>query len=109
MTAPEVATLLSFSVAAAGAEPRQVTGVYCCDLLSVVMGRAPADSAWVTVMGNLNAVAVAVLTDVACIVVAEGMPVDADTLERARQQGVAIFQTQLPVFEAATAIRNLLP
>ena len=109
MTASEVAALASFSVAVNGGEPREVTGVYCCDLLSVVMGRAPADSAWVTVMGNINAVAVAVLADVACIVIAEGMPVDSDTLERARQQGVAIFQTELPVFEAATAIRKLLP
>lgn len=107
MTTSEVAKLLSFTVAN-GAESREVSSVYCCDLLSVVMGRAPAGSAWVTVMGNINAVAVAVLADVACIVVAEGMPVDADTLERARQQGVPVFQTELPVFEAATAIRELL-
>lgn len=80
---------------------RQVEGVYCCDLLSIVMGRAPADSAWVTVMGNLNSIAVAVLADVACIVLAENMPLDADALARARQENVTVLRTPLPVFEAA--------
>ena len=51
---------------------REVELAYCCDLLSFVMGRAPADCAWVTVMGNVNAVAVAVLADCACIILAEG-------------------------------------
>ena len=31
------------------------------DLLSLAMARAPADCAWVTVMGNMNTVAVATL------------------------------------------------
>lgn len=90
------------------AEERPVTGVYCCDLLSIVMGRAPADSAWVTVMGNVNAVAVAVLADVACIVLAEGMPFDDEARVRCEEQGVTVFATDLPVYEAAAAIGRLL-
>ncbi len=88
-----------------GAGDRPLRSVYCCDLLSLVMGRAPADCAWVTVMGNLNSIAVAVLTDAACIVLAEGMPLDADALNRARQEGVTVVATRLPVYEAAMAIR----
>ncbi|MEG1389212.1 MAG: hypothetical protein RSD07_02505 [Angelakisella sp.] len=78
---------------------REVTGIYCCDLLSIVMGRAPADCVWVTVMGNLNAVAVAVLVDVACIVLAENMPLDEDARKRAEQEGVTIIRSKLPVYE----------
>lgn len=44
---------LGFSVLAEG-EDREITSVYCGDLLSIVMGRAPADSAWVTMMGNVK-------------------------------------------------------
>ena len=33
---------------------REITKCFCCDLLSVAMGRAPAGCAWVTVMGNMN-------------------------------------------------------
>ena len=29
-----------------GAE-REIRGIYCCDLLSIVMGRAKADDAWI--------------------------------------------------------------
>ena len=43
---------------------REVTGGYAGDLLSFVMGRAPENSAWYTVMTNVNVIAVAVLTDV---------------------------------------------
>ena len=33
---------------------RRIETVFCCDLLSVAMGKAPAGCAWVTVMGNMN-------------------------------------------------------
>ena len=65
-------------------------GIYCCDLLSIVMGRAPADGLWVTVMGNLNSIAVAVLTDSACILLAEGMALDGDVLLLPPKPGVLI-------------------
>ena len=82
--------------------------VYCGDLLSVVMGRAPAGCVWVTVMGNVNSVAVAVLTDAACIVLAEGMPLAADALLRAEGKGIPVLGTGLPVFQAAMAAAGAL-
>ena len=35
---------------------REIKDCYIGDLLSWVMGRAPADSAWLTVMGNINSI-----------------------------------------------------
>ncbi|MEG1687375.1 MAG: DRTGG domain-containing protein [Angelakisella sp.] len=87
---------------------RQVTAVYCGDLLSIVMGRAPADSGWVTVMGNRNAVAVAVLADVACIILAENMPLDSECREKAEAENVAILTTPLPVYQAARLLGDSL-
>ncbi len=87
-----------------GAFSREIESVYCCDLLSFVMGRAPAGSAWVTVMGNVNAVAVALLADVACVVFAEGVMPDDDAIEKARQNGVALLRSPAPVFDTARAI-----
>lgn len=91
-----------------GEGEREFTGVYCCDLLSIVMGRAPADCAWVTVMGNMNAVAVAVLADVACIVLAEGMGLDNESRARAAQENVAVIRTPLPVYQAAVLLGQCL-
>ena len=94
---------------ATGDGSRCATSIYCCDLLSIVMGRAPADSVWVTVMGNLNSIAVAVLAEVSCIILAEGMPLDADALARAQSENVTVLTTKLPVYEAAVAAAALLP
>ena len=35
-----------------GNPEREISKVFCCDLLSIAMGKAPTDSVWVTVMGN---------------------------------------------------------
>ena len=68
------------------------------------MGKAPADGVWVTVMGNKNTLAVASLTDTACIVLAEGVSLDEDTLAKAREEGIAVASSDLPVFDMALKI-----
>ncbi len=83
---------------------REITGVFCCDLLSIAMGKAPADSAWVTVMGNINTIAVATLADVSCVIMAEGAALDEVARAKAKQQGVAVLATEEPVFDAALKI-----
>ena len=76
-TVRQIAEKCGFSVlAGAGALDREAGRVFCCDLLSFVMGRAPADCAWITVMGNVNAIAVAVLADTACIVLDRNAALD---------------------------------
>ena len=98
MTVKEVAERLGFSLLAGEASyGREVESVYCCDLLSFVMGRAPADSAWVTVMGNVNAMAVSMLADTACIVLAESAALDAQAKEKADQNGIAVLGSKQPV------------
>ena len=87
---------------------RDIASVYCCDLLSVVMGKAPADSAWVTVMGNINVVAVSALADTACVIVADGADVDERALEKADEQGVFILRGAMPVYEAAKLVDSFL-
>ena len=109
MTVQEAANTLHFEILTGGnALDRTIESVYCCDLLSFVMGRAPADSAWATVMGNVNAMAVAVLADVACVVLAEGAALDDDARAKAEQNDIAVLHSGDPVFETCLAIHNLL-
>ena len=108
MTVAELCRKLGWDMAA-GDGGREITGgVYCCDLLSIVMGRAPENSLWITVMGNVNSMAVATLADTACVVLAEGMPLDAEALEGAKKGNVTVVKTGLPVFEAALAAARAL-
>ena len=87
---------------------QQIAEPFCCDLLSIAMGKAPSGSAWVTVMGNINTLAVAALTDVACIILAEGVMFDDATLEKAKTQDITVFGTDEHIFDAALAIHNFL-
>ncbi len=109
MTVEELIEKGIFQVVVEGDDlSRQITGIFCCDLLSVAMGRAPSMSAWVTVMGNVNTIAVATLADVACVILAENAQPDDMCRARAQQQGVTLLATEEPVFEAALRVHQLL-
>lgn len=86
---------------------RDVTAVFCCDMLSIAMSRAPENGAWVTVIGNANVVAVATLTDVSCIIIAEGYDFDEAAIAAA-QGKVQLMKSPLPSYETAVKIGNLL-
>ena len=83
---------------------REINGVYIGDLLSWVMGRASADQAWITIMSNVNVLAVASLTDVACVILAEGVVLDVDLISTALEKGVNIISSALPAYETALIV-----
>lgn len=95
-------------LAGEAAKDREITGGYAGDLLSWVMGRAKEGDAWLTVMSNVNTIAVAVLADVACIVLCEGAALEPDARTRAGEQKVPVIGTALPVYEAAVRLGALL-
>ncbi len=87
---------------------RNISGVYCCDLLSVVMSKGFEDCAWITIMGNINAVAVAALTEMSMIILAEGTAVDENMIPKAESQGITIVKSDKPIYETAVLIHTLL-
>ena len=82
-------------------EDREVKGCYIGDLLSWVMGRAQADNVWITIMNNVNIVAVAALADVACILLCEDVKVDQSIIDKANSQNIIIVSSKLTAFELA--------
>lgn len=91
-----------FSIVNAGTDTgRELSKPYCCDLLSVAMSSAPADGIWFTVMANLNTLAVATLTDTACVVLCQNTALDENALQKARQEGITVLATELTIFDAA--------
>lgn len=87
---------------------REVTGGYAGDLLSWVMGRAQDGDAWVTIMTNINVIAVASLADVACVVLAENVPVEADVVNAAAAKDITLLRSDKPAFELCARIGALL-
>ena len=86
----------------------EVTGGYVGDLLSWVMGRAKAGNAWITIMTNRNIMAVATLTGVSAVIVTERAEIDESVIALAKEQDINLLRTELPSFETACAVGELL-
>ena len=108
MTVQLLADELNLTVFNLDDPDRGVTGGYCGDLLSWVMGRAPADGAWLTIMSNVNVAAVAALADVACVILTEGVTPDAPLLAKAEMQGINLLGTALSTYECAIRLGALI-
>ena len=87
---------------------REVDGVYCCDLLSWVMGKANGNDAWITIMSNINVIAVAQLTDISCVILAEGVTLDDDAFKTAQQKGINVLSSKQSVYSLCLSLGKVL-
>ena len=109
MLVSELAKALDLKlITSEGYEDREVSGCYIGDLLSWVMGRAPEDSAWLTVMGNINSIAVATLADVSCIVLVENAALDENARAKAEMHEVNILLSKENSYHLAVKLHELL-
>lgn len=90
------------------AAEKEVTGGYCGDLLSWVMSKASEGDCWLTVMGNVNSIGVAVMTDVACLLLTENAAFDDDAKLRAEQNRVIVLRSKENAFDLAVKIAEKL-
>jgi len=80
---------------------RQIQGGYCGDLLSDVMGNAPIGCIWLTVQTHQNIVAVAVLREMAAIVLSGDQQPDQETVDKANEEGIPILLWPAAAFDLA--------
>jgi hypothetical protein len=94
----------------AGAEKLgvEVKGGYCGDLLSDVMANSREGDLWITRQIHQNIIAVASLKDLAGIVLVRGAEPSADTLEKAMKEKMPLLVSELPAFEAAGSIYQMI-
>lgn len=89
-------------------EDREVTGCYIGDLLSWVMGRAQSGDVWITIMNNINIVAVAALTDAACVVLCEDVSAEEAVIKKADSQGIIILKSSETAYNLACKINGVI-
>lgn len=89
-------------------QDKEVKQGYAGDLLSWVMSRAREYDVWVTVMGNVNAIAVAALTDVSAIVLADNAPLDKDAEDKANAQGVLVYAAEQNIYDTLIQVYECL-
>ena len=109
MTVKEMAEALGWNLLAGedGAD-NLIDGCYVGDLLSWVMARAQSGNVWITVMGNVNAIAVATLTDVSCIVLTENAALDQDAAKKAEMQGIPVYGCAANSYDTAVQVYERL-
>ncbi len=108
MTVKELANALNCKIFCMPDGEREITGGYAGDLLSWVMGRANSGDAWVTIMSNVNIVAVASLADPACIILSEGVELDDEVVRKAESVGVNLLGSRDDTFALCASISKYL-
>ncbi len=78
---------------------KTIEGCFCSDLLSWVMGNGENSQAWITVQAHLNVIAVAVLCEFSCIILAHGAEIEEAVLAKANEENITIIRSDLSTFE----------
>lgn len=86
---------------------REIKGGYCGDLLSDVMANAKSGDIWLTMQSHQNIVAVAVLKELAAILLVNGRQPEEDTMAKAEEEGIPILSSPKPAFTLAGRIYGM--
>jgi len=112
VTVKELAQMLGYKIInKSDSINKKVTGVYACDLLSHAMAKVNEGDVWITVHTNLNVIAVASLTNCACVMIPENIDIEDQTVERANEKGVALLScsksSALICYEILSALKDM--
>lgn len=85
----------------------EVTGGYASDLLSDVLAHAKNGAVWVTNHKHANIVGVAVMLNLAGVIISGGIDPDPATLQKAVEENVPLYTTDMSMFEVAGKLYEL--
>lgn len=96
---------LDFEIVCSGATiDSSVEGCFCGDLLSLAMSNIQAKNIWITVQTNVNILGIAALTETSCVIVANGMNIPDNVIEKAKEEDICLLRTKLPAYEVCCRI-----
>ena len=87
---------------------KEVTGGYSSDLLSDVMGNADEGQVWITLQVHKNIMAVAMLKEIAAIILVKGLIPEDDVKEISNEKEIPILGTSMDAFSLAGRIYEKL-
>lgn len=80
---------------------------YQSDLLSCVMTGTQPQSIWITLIANINIVAVASLLEISAIIITENAQPNQETISRANMEEVVLLSTSASNFQVAGQLWDL--
>jgi predicted transcriptional regulator len=87
---------------------KEIKGVYICDLLSWAMSHAKAKDAWITIQSHINVVAVALLSEISCVILPENVKLDEDAKIKAEEEGIPVLGFSGTSYEAAVKLYEMM-
>ena len=87
---------------------REIDGAYCGDLLSWVMGKAEENNAFVTIMTNVNVLAVASLINMSVVIVCEDAELSDEFISNAQTKEINVVKSSMPSYETCVALSKLI-
>ena len=85
----------------------EVTRGYASDLMSDVMAHASEGALWITLQTHQNIVAVAVLREMAAIIITGGQTPDDETIKKADKEGIPLLLWLNSSFHLAGRLFNV--
>jgi len=107
MTIKELGEILGLKKLSDGPD-REVSSCYISDMLSRVLGGCQPGDVWITVQSSINMVAVAVMAEVGCVVLPEGLTATEHVIDKANEEGLTIFKSDENAFSLAAKISRLI-
>lgn len=86
---------------------RDITGGYCGDLLSDVMANSTKGAVWLTVQVHQNIVAVAILKELAAIILVNDRQPDEETKTKSEEENIPLLITPLSAYQFAGQLSEL--
>ncbi len=108
MTVKQILEGLDLKILNEADTAREVSGVYAGDLLSWVMGHAGEGEILVTIMSNMNVLAVASLLELSLVILSEGVVPDAEFIETARSKGINVATSGLTTYGVCARLAQML-
>ncbi len=99
MTVEQLKTLIQAENLTALPLTGEVKTGYACDLLSWVMSKGEEQMAWVTVQTHMNVIAVAVLLEMACVILPENIQMEEGSLKKAEEENMPVLKSPLSAFK----------
>lgn len=87
---------------------RNVTGGYCSDMLSDVMGNAEEGQVWITMQVHKNIVAVTTLKELSAIILVNGNQAANETIKACEEEKIPLISTNMSAFNTAGQLFKLL-
>lgn len=103
----KMAETLKLNAVAGHEKDCEITGCYIGDLMSLAMANLEEGNIWITIQTNLNVVAVSVLKEAGCVILADGAQPDADTKAKAEAEEVSLFTSEKPAYILAKELGAL--